>query len=488
MRHSLWFRLMAVFLVVIATGVVVVTLISNAASARQFSLFVSRRGEYWSAQVAPQFEAYYASRGSWDGIQASFAAPFGGTLPDQDTGMMGGMMDDAHMEGMTDGGMMSGGMWNAMSIRLLLTDAQGEVVADTEGELVSRQLSDEALSQGTPLVVDADVVGYIVATDLSSASTPSIEADFLHALNRSVLLAALAAAGAALVTGTVLFRRITRPLSDLSRAAQRVATGDLETRVSVSGRDELSYLATAFNQMADGLAQQQALRRQMVADIAHELRTPISVMQGALEAMLDGILSPDREELRSLHDETLHLARLVADLRTLSLADAGQLALEFQEVDVGELVEDVARRMEVMADEKGIQLRTRISGNFPIQADAQRLTQVFTNLLANALQYTLQGGEISAEVKRHDGQVRVTVADTGPGIPADALPYIFDRFWRGDKSRNRAGGGSGLGLAIVRHLVELHGGTVKVVSMIGRGTTFTVSLPSDLESRDIEPD
>jgi two-component system sensor histidine kinase BaeS len=159
----------------------------------------------------------------------------------------------------------------------------------------------------------------------------------------------------------------------------------------------------------------------MVADIAHELRTPISVMQGALEAMLDGILSPDREELRSLHDETLHLARLVADLRTLSLADAGQLALEFQEIDVGELVEDVAKRMEVMADEKGIKLRTRISGSLPIQADAQRLTQVFTNLLANALQYTPQGGEISAAVNRRDGHVQVTVASsTGSGAATRA--------------------------------------------------------------------
>lgn len=478
-RRSLWFRLMGVFLAVIGAGLAVVVLVANAVSARQFEQFVSGRGQSWVEQIAPQLEAYYAETGSWTDAQTLLDTPFGGGQGQgqrrgqgqgQGQGMMGGGGQGMHGE------MMSGGnMWGAMGIHLVLADAQGRVVADTDGQLVGRHLSEDILDQGRPLVVDGQQVGTLIATDPDVAS--SVAGDFLQAINRSVLLAALVAGVVALTLGTVLFRRITRPLSDMNRAARRVAAGDLEARVPATRQDELGQLARSFNHMADGLSQQQTLRKQMVADIAHELRTPISVMQGTLEAMLDGILPPDAEELRGLHDETLHLTRLVADLRTLSLADAGQLALERQQLDVGALVQEVVRRMKPLAEEKGIALGHTLADTPPLQADAQRLTQVVTNLIDNALRYTPRGGDVQVSVEQANGQVRIGVSDDGPGIPAEALPHVFDRFWRGEKSRNRAGGGSGLGLAIVRQLVEAHGGSVGVESEVGSGATFSVLLP-----------
>jgi signal transduction histidine kinase len=474
---------MGVYLLVIAAGLVVVVVVANTASARQFDLFVSRRGQQWAEQLAPELEAHYAFTGSWDGAEALLGSPVdvqfgrGSRFGPPDVRMGSG----EHMQGMMDGSgrMMGPNMWGAMGIRLVLVDTEGRVAADSADELVGEPLSDEIISRGASLYVGGERVGTLVGTDLGSTSVmPSVTRDFLQAINRSVFLASLVAMGVALVLGTVLFQRITRPLGDMSAAARRVAAGDLETQVPVAGRDELGQLARSFNQMAGGLRQQQALRRKMVADIAHELRTPISIMQGTLEAMLDGILPPDGEELRGLHDETLQLGRLVADLRTLSLADAGQLTLEREPVDVGELVRDVVGRMEVLADEQDITLEHAVADTPSIEGDSQRLAQVLTNLIDNALRFTPEGGEVRVGVEGAGEHVRVSVADNGPGIAAEALPHVFDRFWRGDKSRSRAGGGSGLGLAIARQLVEAHGGSVEVESEVGEGTTFIVQLPT----------
>ncbi len=216
----------------------------------------------------------------------------------------------------------------------------------------------------------------------------------------------------------------------------------------------------------------------MVADIAHELRTPISVIQGTLEAMLDGVLRPAPGELRGLHAETQRLARLVTDLRMLSLADAGQLTLEHGAVDLAAVVGGVVGRMKPLADSRNVALGADITpGVPPVDGDSDRLAQVVTNLIDNALRYTPTGGRVTVHVDRGDGRVLVKVSDTGPGIAPEDIPFLFERFWRGDRSRNRHSGGSGLGLAIVKQLVALHGGDVAVESQVGQGSTFTVSLP-----------
>ncbi len=261
-------------------------------------------------------------------------------------------------------------------------------------------------------------------------------------------------------------------------AARRVADGDLSQRVKVRGGREIAELGESFNTMAETLSREHDLRQNLMADIAHELRTPLTILQGNTEAMLDGVLETNRESLTSLHQETVLLARLVEDLRTLSLADAGQLRLQPGALDLKEVCQQVVRGFQPQLADRGVHLSLEAPGALPaVRADADRTAQVLRNLLSNAAHYTPDGGSITVSAQAEPGGVAVTVADTGSGIPAEDLPRVFDRFYRVDRSRARSSGGSGLGLAIVRQLVEAQGGGVRAESVPGQGSTFSFCLP-----------
>ncbi|HEY72168.1 MAG TPA: HAMP domain-containing histidine kinase [Thermoflexia bacterium] len=283
------------------------------------------------------------------------------------------------------------------------------------------------------------------------------------------------------------FRDIATPLADVMAAADGVAEGDLSVRVPAPehGPREFGRLAESFNRMTEELERADQRRRNLTADVAHELRTPLHIIQGNLEGILDDVYEPTPEHVAATLDETRLLARLVDDLRTLSLAEAGQLPLMWEAVDVAELLADLSTSFSGQAEAAGIDLRIEIEGHLPtITGDAGRLDQVLGNLTANALRHTPSGGSITLRAQPLEGGVRILVRDTGDGIPAEDLPYVFDRFWRGDRARARisahAGGtGSGLGLAIARQLVHAHGGAIRVESELGQGTTFTVELPAD---------
>lgn len=302
--------------------------------------------------------------------------------------------------------------------------------------------------------------------------------DFMATALRWSLWSSLAALGFAGFVGVFTAERITRSLRTLHDAAARIDMRDLSRRVPVEGNDEIAELATAFNRMGERLEEGERSRRQLLADVAHELRHPLAVLQGHLDLMQDGKVEINQEALLPIQDEVIRLTRLVADLRDLSLAEVGRLSLHPTRIQPTTLLNGLLVNMAPVAAAKEINLVAEIPANLPeVQVDSDRMRQVFVNLVANALHYTPHGGKVAVRARQEAETVHVSIADTGPGIPEEDLPHIFDRFYRSDKSRSRETGGSGLGLAIVRSLVELHGGRVMVESTPGQGSCFTVILP-----------
>lgn len=318
----------------------------------------------------------------------------------------------------------------------------------------------------------------LIVARLPDANGTPTEVGFVNSVNQQLLLAALAAGAVALLLTWLLSRRIVGPIEALTAAAGRMERGDLGSRVEVKSRDEIGKLAHAFNSMSSSIAQQEQLRRNMVTDIAHELRTPLSNIQGYLEAVRDGVVEADPALIGSLHEESLILSRLVEDLQELQLAEAGQLKIERGPARISEIVGRVRRSLNQTAEAKEITIGTDIPGDLPaVQVDSARIGQVLRNLLENAITHTPAGGEVRITASAANGEIEVKVADTGVGIAPDHLPHIFDRFYRADASRARSTGGAGLGLAIVRQLVELHGGRVWAESTPGEGATFFFTLP-----------
>jgi two-component system OmpR family sensor kinase/two-component system sensor histidine kinase BaeS len=287
-----------------------------------------------------------------------------------------------------------------------------------------------------------------------------------------------------------VFRRYATPLVGVMEAADAVAEGDFSVRLAEEGSRDFRQLARSFNRMTQELDRTERQRRNLTADVAHELRTPLHIIQGNLEGLLDGVYQPSETHIEATLDETRLLSRLVEDLQTLSLAEAGQLELVRESVDVTELLADVKTSFSGQAEAAGVTLEVAVDGDreaLNVWADYGRLDQVLGNLLANALRYTPSGGTITLSAAPNQAGapnpdwVRIQVVDSGRGIPAEDLPYIFDRFWRGDPSRPH-GGSTGLGLAIAQQLVRAHDGQIGVESEVGQGTIFTIELPGGVRS------
>lgn len=305
----------------------------------------------------------------------------------------------------------------------------------------------------------------------------SPEQRFLWDLQRAIWFAAVIGLGVATVAGTVTARRITAPLSALASGARRIGRGDLSQDVPETGGDEIAEMARAFNAMAAELRRTDEARRELLAEIAHELGTPLAVLQANLEGMLDGVVEITPARLASLHGQTAVLTRLVRDLRDLTLLHEGALPLDRQRVDLARIAREVVEMSQAAAKEKGITLLSADSGPVAVLADGERVAQILHNLLSNALRHTDRGGVIRVNVTVAGADGELEVSDTGAGIPAAELPRVFDRFHRVDRSRSRATGGAGLGLAIVKQLVEAQGGRVWARSREGAGSTFGFSLP-----------
>jgi len=445
-------KLILALVLTVFVAVVVVAIPVNFSASRQFENYVVLGMRPWMRVLLPLLEEYYTAQGSWTGVEKVLlenARP--GMGPQRGAGM---------------------GMQSAEGMNILLADTQGLVMGDTAGRYEGKKLSRAVLQQGLPIQVSGRTVGYLL-----SSSGPR-EEEFRTKLNQSILLAGGVAGVLAILLGLILTRSLVKPLRVVRDAARRIGAGELSHRVPVASRDEIGDLAAQFNEMAEALERDEQLRRQMMADIAHELRTPLSVIRGQVEALQDGVFALSAENIAPIHDQTLLLGRLVEDLRDLALAEAGRLPLECAEVAVDRLIRRVVEAFQPRAREKGLALSAELPESLPpALADAQRLEQVLGNLLNNALQHTSQGGTITVRAWEEPGRVSFAVQDNGVGIAAEDLPHIFERFYRSDKARSRANGSTGLGLSIAKQLIEAHEGTISVESAPGKGSTFTVRLP-----------
>lgn len=385
--------------------------------------------------------------------------------------------------------------------RLLLADTNHLVLFDNAHQLEGQTLPMFILLQGVHIRVNGQTVGY-VAMPAFAGSGIEQERIFLRQITFIIVTGSLIASNVALLVALFIAKHLTQPLRSLTAAARSLATGEWHQPLKEPPEKELADLSRAFNTMAHELSHQENLRRQLMADIAHELRTPLSVLQLQLEGLEDGIENPAPHIFASLSQEVSLLTRLVEDLRLLSLADAGQLQLTIEPLEPSTIIQRILAIAEPRARQQGIAFHTNANSSLPfVLADPQRLQQMLLNLIENALRYTPQHGRVTLHVREHMDSTNNTtttasphtpigsqnmptptlifeVEDTGPGIAPDDIPHIFERFYRTDRARSRETGGSGLGLAIVQRLVEAQHGQVGVASTLGQGTTFWVILPS----------
>ncbi len=306
----------------------------------------------------------------------------------------------------------------------------------------------------------------------------NLELAFLRGLNRSILISGLGVGALALVAGLLMASGVTRPLASVTDAARRIRSGDLSVRVGESGPEEVRELGSAVNHLAEGLATQEKLRRRLTADVAHELRTPLATMQSHLEAFSDGVWEATPERLAVCQSELLRLVRLVGDLERLAQAEA-EPKLEIEEIAAREVVDRTAGAFQAAFAAKGVQLVLNPGDSgLKVRADRDKLAQILGNLVYNALKYTPPGGRVGIEARSDGARIIFEVSDTGPGIPEEELPFVFERFYRGDPSRTRLTGGAGLGLAIAMALARAHEGTIEVESQVDRGSRFRLILPA----------
>ncbi|MCB0100463.1 MAG: HAMP domain-containing protein [Anaerolineales bacterium] len=433
------FLLVSVF----STGIVVIS--SRILTNREFERFVSDRYEH---ELIEELASYHQQHGSWDGVEYEFKR-FGHApnIPGEKRPLSFSIADN-------DG---------------YITVAGYEY---DNGDLCPQ----EEFESGIPILVNGESVGRLILPDAPEKSP--LDYEFLRRLNGSIFFSAIATTGLALLLGILLSRNISRPIQELTRATQNMADGALGQQVPVRSRDEIGNLANSFNKMSTDLAHSFDLRKQMTADIAHELRTPLALILGHAEGVKDGVLEPNHENFEIIREEAERLEHLVNDLRTLSLADAGELSMEFQPVNVNNLMSDVHARYLTLFNQKRIALNLELApGILQAALDPSRFGQVLNNILDNALRHTPEGGFVELKTQLTENRIQLSVKNSGEGVTPEEAKHLFDRFYRVDEARNRNDGGSGLGLAIAKSIVEMHKGQIWAESEKDMGLTVFIQLP-----------
>jgi two-component system sensor histidine kinase BaeS len=457
MKTSLNLKLVVAFILVAVITGVVLAIVFRSVNQNRFDQFVL---DQQSQSTAELLTAYYRTYGSWDGIEQ--------------------ILVEQHLMGMemNMGGPNRSGGTGQMRRLFGLADPSGKVLVGvdemwTVGEMLTRA----QLVEGVPLLIENQPVGTLLVVRRIPVYNAA-EQLFINRTNRALLIGLIGAIVLAGLLGAWIARGLTDPLRDLTAATKNLAQGLPQQTVKINSRDELGELGEAFNKMSHDIETSNQLRRQMTADVAHDLRTPLTVIGGYVEAMRDGALEASPERMGLIADEVEHLNRMVTELRLLSQADAGELKLDLQTLDPAELLTKTGAMFALEAEHKGIVLTVdALPGIAKVQGDESRLMQVLENLLANAFRHTRSGGQVSLGLALVDKQVEINVTDTGEGIAPEELPYVFERFHRGDKSRHADENQSGLGLAIVKAIITSHRGSVNATSEPGKGTSLIIRFP-----------
>jgi len=482
MFRSLRARLSLAFLLVVAVGIGIAALVAGLTTTREFGSYQRSSDSAYLDSLAQNLANYYETTGSWANVQAVFtnlpATPGRLQLQDASGAIVaestpgrgpGGPGPSSPAGPGSQGRGQMGGQGAQGPV------AGGQATAGAQGP-ANEGAPQGQISRSVPVNAGGQQVGTLLM--LSGGGTATQTGDqFIDRVTTSLVIGGIAALAVAFVLAALVVGSLTRPLRRLRDAARRVAAGDLSQRVDVVSPAEVAELGSSFNRMAEALEGAQRVRRQLLADIVHELRTPLSIIQGTAQGFLDGVIAPDEEHSSVIRNEAALLSKLITDLRDLSQAEAGELQLERTPSDLGDLAKQAVAAVQYRAQEQGIEMKVSAPPNLPpCLVDRDRTLQILGNLLDNALRHTPRGGSVTVRVHEPAGGfLAVEVADTGEGIPPEHLPHIFERFYRADASRAR-GGGTGLGLAIVSQLVRAQGGSVSVESEPGHGSVFRVSF------------
>lgn len=445
-------KLTLAFLLIGLTGSILVAIIVRTRTQQAFDQFIFSREQ---VSLVNNLLLFYQRNGSWAGLGSNFKV-------DRSSGLW--ILENDRNPSRE---------W----MRFSLANMDQVIIYSYQSDRVGFSFTNREMEQVVELVLNGEKIGLLYLPQLASVRVPHSPEDiFLRTVNRAAFVSALVAVVLALILGSLLAYTLTRPLRELTEATLEIARGKFGLQVKVRSQDEMGELAESFNRMSLDLKQATQARQQMTADIAHDLRSPLSVLTGYTEALSDGKISGSAEVFSILHQETRQLGRLVDDLRTLSLADSGELPLVLQDIQPQVILERLATRHAVTAQQKNITIQLIADSELPdITVDVERMAQVLDNLILNAFRYTPYGGQITLTTGKNSTGVFLQVHDTGSGIDPQDLPQIFDRFFRGDKAR-QSGGESGLGLAIARSIIEAHNGTISVVSEPDKGATFQIQL------------
>ncbi len=448
--RSISTKLILAFLSIGIVSVMIIFMTARWNTRQEFIRFLSDQNR---TDIVTLLTNYYETNGSWSGVESIWLQS-NYPQPQQQNGFP-----------------------PPRRIPFTLCDKNGTVLIANERYKVGDKVPEKDLKEGVAITDEGNVVGMLVPMTVQFQGQPR-ELEFIERINMTLFYGALIGAVIALLLGAFLSRSLTRPIRELTKATHAVSEGDLSQQVPVRSKDELGELAQAFNRMSAELSRSVNTRKQMTADIAHELRTPLSLILGHAEAVHDGVLPPTHENFEIIREEATRLEHLVNDLRTLSLADAGELSIQVQTIEPQRLVNEVSSLYQYQAQRKNITFQLDLAPHLPnIEVDPGRMTQVLTNILDNALRHTPEGGRILLAAQEVNDMVELSIQDSGPGLNLEDIDRIFERFYRADPSRQREDGGSGLGLAIAKSIVQAHGGQVSAESEPGAGLKVKIRLP-----------